>query len=89
MIFKRVGGNLVKQTLRGAESGSETSVISGIGDKTMDNHTWPTSALAISRRISWCYDEIKWEENDKQKQNIFGKASNKFTLQRAPISTDS
>jgi hypothetical protein len=66
-------GNLLKQTPGGVDRGSETGVMFGMGDKTTDDHTWMPSALAISRRLSWYYDDVYRKEIDKQMQNIGGK----------------
>jgi hypothetical protein len=66
-------GNLLRQTLGGVDRGSETGVMFGIGDKTTDDHTWMTYALAISRRLAWCYDDVYRKEIDKQMHNIGGK----------------
>jgi hypothetical protein len=29
-----------------------------IADKTMNDRTWMTSALEISRHLSWCFDDV-------------------------------
>ncbi len=40
-----------------------------------------TSALAISRRLSWCYDDVIQEDVDEQMLSLGSKAYDKSTLQ--------
>jgi hypothetical protein len=50
-------------------------------DKAKTDRTWMTSALAISPRLSYCYDDVNLEEIDNQMLSLGGKAYDKHMLQ--------
>jgi hypothetical protein len=57
-------------------------VMFNVPDKAMNDLSWMKSALAVARRISWCYDDINKEEVNKDVLKLSGKAYNRGTLQK-------
>lgn len=51
-------------------------------DKAINDRSWMMSALAISRHLSWCYDDVNLEEIDKQMLSLGCKAYDKHTYDK-------